>query len=272
MKFDELFRLLNFCKTVQKEGTDPFDVDVKKFLETLKRYHKSWKSLDDLLLDASAIAELAKIIELQEKWIRDRSYSFYIDPALLELKLRMLEPAQLATAFFKAWHPIVAQDRLTPPRLKEGLAYWNALLPLNERNEENFPFPLTGETAFNLEDLIELKILSKAEFDEALRAVSNELEGLGRVEYRDFIYADAFESSVEKAYLTSYLITEGKAELDINPLEETVFISPSNLKENAEVNHTPSRSVPISLSYDEWLQWKQKQRQKRNQGQEQSVK
>ena len=120
LKFDELFRLLNFCKTIQTEGTDPFDLDVKQFLETLKRYTKKWQSLDELLLDAEAIAELAKIIELQGQWIKDRSTSFYIDPELLELKLRLLEPQQLATAFVNAWQPVIAQDRLTPERLQEG--------------------------------------------------------------------------------------------------------------------------------------------------------
>ena len=148
MKSDELFRLINFCKTIQKEGTDPFDLDIKRFLETLKRYLKKWKSLDDLLIDAEAISELTKIIELQGKWIRDRSSSFYIDPVLMELKIKMLEPVQLANAFFESWHPIVSMDRITSKRLKEGLDYWNALLPFSERKEE-FPLPSTLETAFS---------------------------------------------------------------------------------------------------------------------------
>jgi hypothetical protein len=269
MKFGELFRLLNFCKTIQTEGTDPFDLDVKKFLETLKQYHKDkkWKSLDDLLLDAEAIAELAKIIELQGKWIKDRSYSFYIDPVLLELKLKMLEPQQLATAFFKSWHPIIAMDRITPQRLKEGLAYWNALLPFGERNEE-FPFQSAVESAFDIEDLLELNILSKTEFDDSIKAVLKDLKERGRIEYHDFIYDDAFETSVKKAYLTSYLVSEGKAELDVNPLEEKVLISPSDTKIDAKANHTQSRSIPVSLSYEDWLRWKGKQ--KRNQGQRQN--
>ena len=255
MKFDELFRLLNFCRTIQTEGTDPFDLDVKKFLETLKHYNKKWKSLDDLLLDAEAIAELAKIIELQGKWIKDRSSSFYIDPVLLELKLKMLEPQQLATAFFKSWHPIIAMDRITPQRLQEGLAYWNALLPFGEWNDE-FPFPSAIESAFGIEDLIELNLLSKTEFDDSIKAIFNDLEARGRIEYHDFIYGDAFETSVKKAYLTSYLVSEGKAELDINPLEEEVFISPSS----AKANTGNVRSIPVSLSYEDWLRWKGKQK------------
>ena len=263
LKFDELSRLLNFCKTIEREGTDPFDLDVKKFLETLKRYTKKWKSLEDLLLDAEAIAELAKIIELQGRWIKDRSTSFYIDPELLELKLRLLEPQQLATAFFSAWQPVIALDRLTPERLQEGLAYWNALVPLNERAEE-FPIPIELESAFNLDDLINLNILSKSEFDDALRAILNELEARGKIEYHEFIYEDSFEESVKKAYLTSYLVSEGNAELEINPLEDEVFISPrATTLNNARASRTTtSRSIPVSLSYEDWLAWREKRKQR----------
>ena len=262
MKPDELFRLINFCETIQKESTDPFDLDVKKFLETLKRYLKKWKSLDELLIDAEAISELTKIIELQGKWIRDRSSSFYIDPVLLELKIKTLEPVQLANAFFESWHPIMSMDRITPKRLKEGLDYWDALLPFSERKGD-FPLPSTLETACNLDDLIDLNILSKIEFEDAIKAILEDLEARGRIEYHDFVYGGTdFEGGVKKAYLTSYLVSEGKAELDINPLEEEVIISPSNARGKADAGEL--RSIPISLSYDDWKRWKKKQKQKRN--------
>ena len=265
MKLDELFRQINFCKTIQKESTDPFDLDVKKFLETLKQYLKKWKHLDDLLLDAEAISELAKIIELQGKWIRDRSSSFYIDPVLMELKLKMLEPVQLANAFFESWHPIISLDRITPTRLKEGLNYWNALLPFSERREE-FPVASTPETfTFDIKDLIDLNILSTTEFEDSIKAILKDLEERGGIEYHDFIYEDEFENSIKKAYLTSYLVSEGKAELDINPLEDEVFISPS--KVNANANTGDVRSIPISLSYEDWLKWKRKQKRNYGQGQ-----
>ena len=260
MKPDELFRQINFCKTIQKESTDPFDLDVKTYLEILKRYLEKWKRLDDLLIDAEAISELAKIIELQGKWIRDRSASFYIDPAFMELKLKMLEPAQLANAFFKSWHPIISMDRITPERLKEGLDYWNALVPFSERAEE-FPAPsLPDSFPFELEDLIDLNILAKTEFDDSIQAVSKDLERRGRIEYHEFIYDAEFEDSVKKAYLTSYLVSEGKAELDLVPLEDAVFISTRHADGNASGE---VRSVPLSLSYEDWLRWKGK-KQKRN--------
>jgi hypothetical protein len=257
LKFDELFRLLNFCRTVETEGTDPFDVDVKRFLATLKRYQPKWKSLDELLLDAEALAELAKIIELQEQWIRDRSHSFYIDPALLEVKLKLLEPQRLATALMSAWHPIAGLDRLTPERLREGLEYWNALPSLGERGNE-FPIPLLAEAPFELEELIALNLLAGQEFDDALQTVLRELRERGRVEYYDFIFTDSFAESVKRAYLTSYLVSEGKAELELNPLEEEVFISPRESSGNADARLTASRSIPLSVSYEAWLAWKRR--------------
>ena len=195
---------------------------------------------------------------MQGKWIRDRSSSFYIDPVLLELKIKTLDPVQLANAFFESWHPIISMDRITPKRLKEGLDYWDALLPFSERKEE-FPVASPLETAFTLEDLIDLNILSKIEFEDSIKTILKDLEARGRIEYHDFIYGgDEFQDSVKKAYLTSYLVSEGKAELDINPLEEEVIISPSNARGKANTGEL--RSIPISLSYEDWERWKKKQK------------
>jgi hypothetical protein len=255
LRFEELFRVLNFCRTVETEGTDPFDVDVKKYLATLRRYQPKWHSRDALLLDAETLAELARIIELQEQWIRDRSHSFYIDPALLELKLKLLEPQRLAAALMSAWHPIAGLDRLTPERLREGLEYWHALLPLGERGTE-FPIPSLAEAPFELEELIALNLLAGQEFDDALQAVLRELQERGRVGYYEFIFSETFAESVLRAYLTSYLVTEGRAELELNPLEESVFIAPRESSGTADTRLSVSRSIPLAVSYEDWVAWK----------------
>ena len=270
---EDILRLINFCKTIQRADTDPFDLDVKRFLTILSEYVRRWKSIDDLMLDAEAISELTKVIELQCKWIKDRSASFYIDPALVEFKLKLMEPAQLASAFFKAWHPIVSLDRITPERLKQGLDYWNALLPLSERKSA-FGAASTPETGtLKLDDLIALHILSQTEFQEQIQQVLNELEARGRTEYYDFVYGDSFEDSVRKAYLTSYIVSEGKAELDIEPLEEKIFIYPRNGsrgqsggsggedEDEDDEYLSEKRSIPIAISYEDWERWSKRREQ-----------
>lgn len=266
---EDLLRLINFCKTIQRADTDPFDLDVKRFLTILREYVRRWKSIDDLMLDAEAMSELTKVIELQCDWIKDRSASFYIDPALVEFKLKLMEPAQLASAFFKAWHPIVSLDRITPERLKQGLNYWNALAPLSQRKSAfgDVSIPETG--TFKLDDLIVLHILSRTEFQEQIQEVLNELEARGRTEYHDFVYGDSFEDSVRKAYLTSYIVSEGKAELDIEPLEEKVFISLCSQSggsggEGEEECPDEKRSIPIAISYEDWMKWSKKREQEQS--------
>ncbi len=256
---DDLLRLIQFCKTVQSADIDPFELDVKSSLSILKAYIKRWKSIDDLLLDGEAISELTKVIELQCKWIRDRAASFYIDPALIELKLRLMEPVQLASVLLKAWHPIVSLDSLTTERLKQSIEYWNALLPLCERRSALEAEPIPEAGVLGLNDLLSLRILSQTEFKEELASVENELKMRGKTEYYDFVYdTDNFEDSVRKAYLTSYLVSEGRAELDIEPLEEKIFIT------HGQREGVANRSVPLALSYEDWLKWNRKKRQEQN--------
>ncbi len=255
----ELLRLIQFCKTVESAEIDPFELDVKRFLSLLRAYIKRCKSMDDLLLDSEAISELTRVIELQCRWVKDRSASFYIDPALIELKLRLMEPVQLASAFLKAWHPIVSLDRLTAERLKQGMDYWNALLPLSERKRASEAELIPEAGVMELSDLFSLRILSQTEFKEELASVENELKMRGRTEYYDFIYdTDNFDESVRRAYLTSHLVSEGRAELDVEPLEEKIFITHGEGAANVD------RSVPIALSHEDWLRWKEKKRQERN--------
>jgi len=47
------------------------------------------------LLDAEALNRIAAIVRLQGDWLKHRASSLYIDPILVELKIRMLEPERL---------------------------------------------------------------------------------------------------------------------------------------------------------------------------------
>jgi hypothetical protein len=252
---EQLLRIINFCKTIEREGTNPFDLDVKRSLETLKQYLPHWKLLADLLLDVEAIEEISKIIELQGKWIKDRSSSFFIDPLLIELKIKLLEPEKLADVFLVSWHPICSMDRITSKRLKEGIDYWNQLLPINER-KRNFPIPLPQKGILSLKELIDLKILSKRKFNEVLEKIYEELKEKGKVDYWNFVYEEKFKESIIKAYLTSYLINEGKVGLEIDPLNGDILLSPIE----EPISDGKQRSIPVSIDYEDWLKWKKNRR------------
>ncbi len=110
--------------------------------------------------------------------------------------------------------------------------------------------------------LVKERVLSNREFSEELECYWQELKvkvtekGVGgKIAYWDFIGADTFEETVQRAFLTSFLITYGYATLEIDRLEETVFILPFD-KPRKEALTEQSTSVPIAVSIEIWQKWK----------------
>lgn len=259
VSLEDLIRIVEMCRTVERRGVDPFEVDVKASLEKLKKYLPHWKLLDELLLDVEAINAISSIIKLQSDWIKHRSSSLYIDPIFVELKIRMLDSKNIAEAFLNAWHPIVGIDQIFSQRLKEAIDYWNNLLPLSERWREDFG-PSSPVGTFEIDDLIKLKVVSLKDFDEKMKELLKELMSKlsinDKIDYWDFIYADTFEDTLERAYVVSFILTEGYATLVIDPLEERTFIMP--LKEPRKLSSKKmARSLPITLNYENWKNLKE---------------
>lgn len=251
MEPEELLRIIDLCRTIEKKGLNPFEFDVEKALRALKEYLPRWKLLDELLNDAEAIREISRVIRLQSDWIRSRA-SFAYDPLLIELRIKMLEPDRLAQAFFDSWHPIALLERISPHRLIEALDYWSGI-----SREEETPVVQREQGFLSMEDLYRLNILSNEEFTDLTRSIMDELENLDRstgggstvgthpkVGYWDFIRAETFEETVKKAYLLSFLITDGSVLMD--PLDEIISLSDSEGSKNEAL----PQSIAISIDSD----------------------
>jgi len=256
---EDLMRILDVCKVVERRGIDPFEVDIKSSLEKLKKHLPHWKLLDELLLDVEAINHLSSIVKLQSDWIKRRSSSLYIDPIFVELKIRMLDSKSILEVFLNSWHPIVGMNQIFSQRLKEAVDYWNNLLPLGERWREDFSMGSAADT-FEIEDMIKLRVFSMEKFDEKMGEFSQELitklSGEEKLDYWDFICADTFEKTLERAYIVSFILTEGFATLIVDSLEERTFIVP--LKEQKGVSKKKGHhSLPIALNYETY--WKLKE-------------
>lgn len=251
---EDLIRIVEMCRAIERKGVDPFEINVKAYLEKLKNYLPHWKLLDELLLDVEAINAISSIIKLQSDWIKHRSSSLYIDPIFVELKIRMLDPKSIAEAFLDSWHPIVEIDQIFPQRLKDAIDYWNNLLPLSDRWREDFT-PGSSIESLEMEDLIKLKVVSLKDFDERMKELLKELMSKlsisDKIDYWDFVYADTFEETLERAYIVSFILTEGYATLVIDPLEERTFIM--SVKEPRKLSSKKTtRSLPITLNYEYW--------------------
>ncbi|MEM3437844.1 MAG: hypothetical protein QXP55_04865, partial [Nitrososphaerales archaeon] len=100
--------------------------------------------------------------------------------------------------------------------------------------------------------------ISLKDFDEKMKRLLKELmsklKDNDKIDYWDFVYADTFEETLERAYITSFILTEGYATLLIDPLEERIFIT--LLKKSRK---SIARSLPIAIDYESWKNIKRRE-------------
>lgn len=249
--YEELARIINLCQSIRTKSDDPFLVDIPKKLMILKKILPKWRALDELLMDAEALKELSIMVKLQSDWVKRRASGLYIDPFLIEVKIKLMSKEALASALLASWHPLVSAEQLTPKRLADAMDYWNVLLPLSQRMSELGAARELDEKTLTVSDLIRLKFLSDRVFNEEVSRLNRELSEAashGPVDYWKFIVRDSYEETVMRAYALSFLISNGSADLIINPVEETMAV------DIAEGGGTKKggKSVPIAISYQKW--------------------
>jgi hypothetical protein len=255
---EELGRIIEFCHSIENEGLDPFSVEVEDLISVIKEYFPNWKKLEDLCLDAEALNQVASVIKMQSEWIKHRATSLYRDPFLIEEKLRSVDVEKAAEIFLEVWRPIVELEQISIGSLNEAIKYWEGLTPLDERWQKTYFGPMETVTTTH-EEMVKQRILSSETFSSELEKLWDELKQAagedGRIEYWDFIGAQTYDETVRRAYLTSFLITYGYSFLEVHPLEEEIFLRPYKkpvLKEDARLF-----SFPISISYEEWMRWRE---------------
>ena len=258
---EKLALIIETCRTVEERSLDPFLVDIKENIGTMKQYFPEWKAPEDLVLDAETLHRLASVVRLQSDWVKHRSTSLYTDPFLLEEKLRQLPKEAIIDTFAQAWHPIIAMEQISIHSLAEAMTYWINLLPMDERWKEPAPEEVqVGNTT--REELIKEKILRDQAFSEELENFWQQLKTEvqqkgenGRIHYWDFIGAKTYEETVQKAFMTSFLLTYGFATLQIYPLEEEMYIKP-NEEPETKIGSKQLVSIPIAVSVEDWTKWK----------------
>ncbi len=258
---EKLQRIIEMCVGIENHKVEPFLLNVDDVLKIVKEYFPQWNETDELNLDSEAIHHLASVIKLQSEWIKHRSTLLYTDPFLLEEKILKSDKEEMINVFLRAWHPLVAFEQLSFHSLAKAMRYWNGLLPIRERwKDSEVPKFAMGFT--NREQLIKERVFGDKLFSEELDALWKELKinvkknGANlKMFYWDFIGADTYEETVKRAFQTSFLISYGYATLEIHPLEEEIFIKPFD-KPNSKIQLRQLISIPIAVTYANWLKWK----------------
>lgn len=225
-KLEEILRVIELCRSVERSSADPFEVDIREKILLLKKHLPEWKFLDELLLDSEAMLELAQIVKLQDEWLKHRASSLYIDPLLIQLKVKLLTRDELVEAFVKSWHPVAQVDQISPKGLEKAFVYWRDLTPMSERFKSEFGSYGVMPGTIDFSGLIDLQVFTQEQFETKLKSLQDELLQRSNgewIDYREFIEAETFEKKVVRAYLLAFLISEGKASLKTDPLTGKIW-------------------------------------------------
>lgn len=258
---EKLQRIIEMCMAIEAHAVDPFLLEIDDIIKVVKEYFPQWEKPADLNLDAETIHHLASVIKLQSEWVKHRSTSLYADPFLLEEKITVTPKEDMLGLFLRAWHPVIELEQISLHSLAEAMRYWETLVPLSERWKElSFAEVETGTAT--RDELIRQRILGDKVFSEELEKFWLELKERvkekgedGKMRYWDFVGAETYEETVQRAFLTSFLITYGYATLEIHPLEEEMFIKPFE-KPVAKIATQQSISIPIAVTHENWQKWR----------------
>jgi hypothetical protein len=258
---ERLERIVEMCIVIENHNVDPFTLNIDEIIKVVKEYFPHWQHPDELKLDAETLHHLASVIKLQSEWVKQRSTSLYTDPFLLEEKILQIGKQEMVNVFLKAWHPLIEFEQISLNSLAQGLLYWEALAPLGERWKDLDVSEVSMGFA-SRDELIKQGVLGDREFSEELNCYWQELRDCvakkgqdGKIQYWDFIGADTYEETVQRAFITSFLVTYGYATLEIDRLEEQVFIKPFD-KQKTGILTQQSMSIPIAVSFEDWQKWK----------------
>jgi hypothetical protein len=258
---EKLERIIEMCLAIENHAVEPFTLNVDEIIKIVHEYFPNWENPDELKLDAEALHHLASVIKMQSEWVKQRSNSLYTDPFLLEEKIRQTSKQGMVDVFLGAWSPIIEFEHLSLHSLAQGLLYWAALAPMGDRWKD-IDVSEVAMGSVSRDELVKQRVLGDREFSEELECYWQELKNKtaeksvdGKIAYWDFIGSDTYDETVQRAFLTSFLITYGYATLEIDRLEETVFILPFDKPRKGALTEQ-STSVALAVSVEDWQKWK----------------
>jgi hypothetical protein len=225
---EELERMIQICENVEKRGLDPFTVNVRALLEKLRRLLEEGGDLEHYILDAETMYRIAALIALQHRWLRERAQSLFIDAQMVQTRLMALDSKSIVRAFLKAWRPIISLEQITIHRLRQGVEHFLSLPP--RAGSRSLGWKVSQREVEHARGSLELE----EELSEKLKQLHHELiqryELEGEMDYWEFVRGKSFEEMFERAYLLSFLITNGYVDVRRNPLKSEIRLVPAREK------------------------------------------
>ncbi len=207
-------RIVKIVDEIEREGGDPFLVNVPHVLEDLAEDYDS--SEPELLRsDSRAIESLSKLVKMQEEWVDARLLAT-ISPESLKRRVEDMDSRSLAAALMLAQKPAVSVSSTNARRILEGIKYWESLKP--RREERRTPPPIAHGTTVEPERFDEML---KGFEEEISREISTGWIELSRIAGR------GKEEHVKRLYMLAHLATRGVVALRFDPGREEYLVGPA---------------------------------------------
>lgn len=245
---EELENVIKICENVEKRGLNPFTVNVKDLLSRLRRTLEENPDLEYYVIDAETMYKIAIVIALQHKWLRERAQALFVDAQMIATRLTAMDKKSIARAFLKAWRPIISIEQMTPNRLRQGMEHFLSLPPRS--GGRTWGWKISQREM----EFIKGGLAEEEEVAEKLKELHEELlreyEKKEEVDYWEFVRRERFEEIFERAYLLSFLITEGYVDVKRNPLRNEIKLIPRREKMKRE--QPVSLVITIGSGRHEW--------------------
>jgi hypothetical protein len=244
----ELKEVIETCDAIEQRKFNPFFLDVKLGVETLREYFPLWEDFQDHCLDAHALNRLSEVVRLQNTQLKFQSSALYAEPEFIAKKFERMSEKRLAEVFLQSWHPTAELEQITNESMSAALDYWNLLLPIQERWKRRVYSRGKNPESADSNTLTGLGIRGE-EFGAQLTALWKELVQLHilepkSIDYWKFVKRPNHQETVRRAYFVSFLVTYGFAKMQLEG--DLITLLPIDKPTNKPVEG--GMSFPISIS------------------------
>lgn len=221
----ELLKFISILDNIANQRIEPFTVDIRSLLDKLRDIIDKHRDTETIILDAETLYRISIVLGVQQKWIKERAGSLFVDSSIIIAKIISSTSEELVQALLAAWRPIVRIEQISIPLLLRGYEHFISLPTRGDVSEISLEkMAYSKEFHYNFEE--------ETVMEEKLNQIRTELQSMypNWVDYWEFINNQDLEVKFERAYLLSFLISKGEVDVRISPINKKIMIRISDRK------------------------------------------